>query len=46
MVFASSTDGISHSPAEDTPEDDLRGALAAYGRLAELTATWLVGDSR
>ena len=33
-----STDGVSHSPVEDTPEDDLRVALQAYGRLYELTA--------
>ena len=32
------TDGVSHSPREDTPEDDLRVALPAYGRLYELTA--------
>ena len=38
MVFSSSTDGVSHSPMEDTPEDDLRVALRAYGRLYELTA--------
>jgi hydantoinase/carbamoylase family amidase len=38
MVFSSSTDGVSHSPREDTPEDDLRVALKAYGRLYELTA--------
>ena len=38
MVFSSSTDGVSHAPAEDTPEDDLRVALQAYGRLYELTA--------
>jgi hydantoinase/carbamoylase family amidase len=38
MVFSSSTDGVSHSPKEDTPEDDLRVALRAYGRLYELTA--------
>ena len=38
MVFSSSTDGVSHSPMEDTPEDDLRVALQAYGRLYELTA--------
>jgi hydantoinase/carbamoylase family amidase len=38
MVFSSSTDGVSHSPVEDTPEDDLRVALQAYGRLYELTA--------
>ncbi len=38
MVFSSSTGGVSHSPVEDTPEDDLRVALRAYGRLYELTA--------
>src|SRR3954447_18044662 len=38
MVFSSSTDGVSHAPGEDTPEDDLRVALQAYGRLYELTA--------
>jgi hydantoinase/carbamoylase family amidase len=38
MVFSSSTDGVSHAPVEDTPEDDLRVALQAYGRLYELTA--------
>jgi N-carbamoyl-L-amino-acid hydrolase len=38
MVFSSSTDGVSHNPAEDTPEEDLRVALRAYGRLYELTA--------
>src|SRR6201991_4257210 len=38
MVFSSSTDGVSHSPREDTPEDDLRVALQAYGRLYDLTA--------
>jgi N-carbamoyl-L-amino-acid hydrolase len=38
MVFSSSTDGVSHSAVEDTPEDDLRAALHAYGRLYELTA--------
>jgi hydantoinase/carbamoylase family amidase len=38
MVFSSSTEGVSHSPREDTPEEDLRVALRAYGRLYELTA--------
>src|SRR4051794_21299911 len=38
MVFSSSTGGVSHSPVEDTPEDDLRAALKAYGRLFELTS--------
>ncbi len=34
MVFASSIDGISHSPVEDTPERDLEQAIRAFGRLA------------
>ncbi len=38
MLFSSSTDGVSHNASEDTPEDDLRLALAAYGRLYDLTA--------
>ena len=38
MVFSSSTDGVSHTASEDTPEDALRVALQAYGRLYELTA--------
>ena len=38
MIFSSSTGGVSHSPAEDTPEDDLRAALQVYGRLFALTA--------
>ncbi|MBE2319231.1 Zn-dependent hydrolase [Solirubrobacter sp. CPCC 204708] len=38
MVFSSSIDGVSHNPAEDTREDDLRVALQAYGRLYDLTA--------
>lgn len=34
MVFASSIDGASHVPEEDTPEADLERAIAAFGRLA------------
>jgi len=41
MVFSSSTDGVSHNKTEDTPDEDLRVALTAYGRLAELTMDWL-----
>ena len=33
MVFTSSTGGVSHAPGEDTPEDDLRAAIAAFGSL-------------
>ncbi len=42
MLFTSSTGGISHSNREDTPEPDLVEALAAFGRLAELTQDWLL----
>ena len=34
MVFAPSTDGLSHAKEEDTPEADLEKAVDAYGRLA------------
>ncbi len=33
MVFCPSVDGISHSPEEDTPEDDLAVAIEAFGLL-------------
>jgi acetylornithine deacetylase/succinyl-diaminopimelate desuccinylase-like protein len=38
MIFSSSTDGVSHSPVEDTPERDLIVALQAFGRLYELVS--------
>jgi N-carbamoyl-L-amino-acid hydrolase len=34
MVFCPSRDGISHSPEEDTAEDDLAVAIKAFGLLA------------
>jgi N-carbamoyl-L-amino-acid hydrolase len=34
MVFCPSRDGISHSPEEDTAEDDLVVAIEAFGLLA------------
>jgi hypothetical protein len=34
MVFSPSIGGISHSPAEDTAEADLRVAIEAFGELA------------
>ena len=34
MLFTSSTGGISHAREEDTPEDHLERAIAAYGRAA------------
>jgi N-carbamoyl-L-amino-acid hydrolase len=38
MVFSSSIGGVSHSPVEDTSEDDLLVALRAFGRLYELAS--------
>ena len=32
MIFSSSTNGLSHTKEEDTPEGDLRVAIEAYGR--------------
>jgi len=32
MLFSSSSPQVSHTPEEDTPEDDLRVAIDAYGR--------------
>jgi hydantoinase/carbamoylase family amidase len=34
MMFTSSTRGLSHAAEEDTPEDHLTAAIAAFGRLA------------
>jgi N-carbamoyl-L-amino-acid hydrolase len=34
MMFTSSTRGLSHTPEEDTPEEHLVQAIAAFGRLA------------
>jgi allantoate deiminase len=34
MMFTSSTSGLSHAAAEDTPEPDLERAIEAFGRLA------------
>jgi N-carbamoyl-L-amino-acid hydrolase len=33
MIFTSSTGGISHAREEETPEDDLRAAIEAFGLL-------------
>ena len=38
MLFAPSRGGISHAPEEDTGEDDLMVAIAAFGSLAERAA--------
>src|SRR3954470_8869180 len=38
MIFSSSIGGVSHSPVEDTSEEDLLVALRAFGRLYELAS--------
>jgi N-carbamoyl-L-amino-acid hydrolase len=35
MIFSSSSPPVSHTKEEDTPEDDLRVAITAYGRTVE-----------
>jgi N-carbamoyl-L-amino-acid hydrolase len=35
MIFSSSSPPVSHTKEEDTPEDDLRVAIEAYGRTTE-----------
>jgi acetylornithine deacetylase/succinyl-diaminopimelate desuccinylase-like protein len=37
MIFSSSSPPVSHTKEEDTPEADLRVAIAAYGRTVEGT---------
>ena len=39
MVFAASVGGISHAREEDSRDDDLRAAIAAYGALAGAVLT-------
>ena len=38
MMFSSSIGGVSHSPVEDTSDEDLLVALRAFGRLYELAS--------
>ncbi len=40
MLFTSSRDGISHSPAEDTPLADIAAAVRAFARLTARTVAW------
>ena len=45
MIFSSSSPPVSHTKEEDTPEDDLRVAIDAYGRTVEATlASAAAGD--
>jgi hydantoinase/carbamoylase family amidase len=39
MVFSSSSPPVSHTKEEDTPEDDLRVAIEAYGRTVHAALT-------
>jgi hydantoinase/carbamoylase family amidase len=45
MIFSSSSPPVSHTKEEDTPEDDLRVAIEAYGRTVDAAlATAAAGD--
>lgn len=46
MMFVQSLHGISHSRIEDTREDHLALAIAAFDRLAEKTMPWIAGSNR
>ncbi|MGV1047586.1 MAG: M20/M25/M40 family metallo-hydrolase [Solirubrobacterales bacterium] len=47
MLFAPSKGGISHAGDEDTPETDLRAAIAAFGELADAVLDEVAGgDAR
>jgi beta-ureidopropionase / N-carbamoyl-L-amino-acid hydrolase len=39
MVFSPSIGGVSHSPEEDTAEQDLEAAIRAFGLIANRAAT-------
>ena len=41
MMFVQSLGGISHSRLEDTKEEDLEAAVAAFDRLVEKTLDWV-----
>jgi acetylornithine deacetylase/succinyl-diaminopimelate desuccinylase-like protein len=36
MIFSPSIGGLSHSPEEDTADEDLAAAIEAFGALANL----------
>jgi N-carbamoyl-L-amino-acid hydrolase len=46
MMFVQSLEGVSHHPAEDTKEEHLELAVAAFDRLAEKTMGRLADASR
>jgi acetylornithine deacetylase/succinyl-diaminopimelate desuccinylase-like protein len=37
MVFSKSSPPVSHTPEEDTPEEDLRVAIEVYGKTVDAT---------
>ena len=43
MIFSSSSPPVSHTPEEDTPEDDLRVAIEAYGRTVDVALAAAAG---
>jgi len=45
MMFVTSLDGISHSPAEDTPLDHLELAVRAFAALTARTVAWVASGS-
>jgi N-carbamoyl-L-amino-acid hydrolase len=45
MLFVTSTDGVSHSPAEDTPLEHLAMAVQAHAGLVNRTLRWVAAQS-
>jgi acetylornithine deacetylase/succinyl-diaminopimelate desuccinylase-like protein len=45
MIFSSSSPPVSHTKEEDTPEDDLRVAVEAYGRTVQATLELAAGGA-
>jgi N-carbamoyl-L-amino-acid hydrolase len=45
MLFVSSLNGISHSPLEDTPEEQIKLAVQAHALLAAKTIAWIQEQS-
>jgi N-carbamoyl-L-amino-acid hydrolase len=44
MLFASSLDGVSHSPLEDTPVEHLEMAVEVLARLTARTMAWVAAS--
>jgi N-carbamoyl-L-amino-acid hydrolase len=44
MIFVTSTNGVSHSPAEDTPVDHLEMAVQAHAGLVHRTLAWVAAQ--